>query len=110
MAERTLEWSHIAPTCPDTLCTFARVASCFCRSPSFSHPGCYPFSDRDPFILQQTPHVYFVGNQPKFETRLIEGEDGQRTRIILVPKFSRTGEVVLVNSATLECRVVVLGE
>ncbi|GAA5922117.1 DNA-directed DNA polymerase delta subunit POL31 [Sporobolomyces koalae] len=102
IAQQTLEWSHLAPTCPDTL-------------------WCYPFTDRDPFILSQLPHVYFIGNQPKFETRLIEkpfqGENGKvaadedqstgkQVRIVLVPKFNETGQVVLVNSETLEVKVV----
>ncbi|BGP36434.1 DNA polymerase delta small subunit Cdc1 [Rhodotorula kratochvilovae] len=85
VAEQTLEWSHIAPTCPDTL-------------------WCYPFTDRDPFILHQAPHVYFVGNQPAFATRLVRDGDKQ-VRIVLVPRFAETGEVVLVNTATLEVRV-----
>ncbi|GAA5951073.1 hypothetical protein JCM3765_004673 [Sporobolomyces pararoseus] len=88
IAQQTLEWSHIAPTCPDTL-------------------WCYPFTDRDPFILEQTPHVYFIGNQPKFESKLIErDDDGKKVRIILVPKFSKTGQLVLVNSKTLNVKVV----
>ncbi|ORY43933.1 DNA polymerase alpha/epsilon subunit B-domain-containing protein [Leucosporidium creatinivorum] len=86
MAERTLEWSHISPTCPDTL-------------------WCYPFSDRDPFILPLTPHVYFIGNQPSFSTRVVTGDDGQTCRIVLLPKFSEKGEVVLVNTKSLEVRV-----
>lgn len=73
------------------------------------HVGCYPFSDRDPFILLKTPHVYFIGNQPKFETRLVEGPNQQRVRIVLVPKFCNTGEVVLVNTVTLEAKVVSFG-
>ncbi|SCV67344.1 BQ2448_5990 [Microbotryum intermedium] len=94
VAVKTLEWSHIAPTCPDTLCAW-----------------CYPFSDRDPFILHSTPQIYFISNQPEFETQLIEsrqegGGDSIKTRIILVPKFSQTGQVVLVNSRTLEVKVV----
>ncbi|GAA5896256.1 DNA-directed DNA polymerase delta subunit POL31 [Sporobolomyces salmoneus] len=90
IAQETLEWSHIAPTCPDTL-------------------WCYPFTDRDPFILSETPHVYFIGNQPKFETRLVEqdNEGGKkRVRIVLVPKFCETGQVVLVNTKSLDVKVV----
>lgn len=41
---------------------------------SFSLLGCYPFQDQDPFIIDQSPHVYFVGNQSKFEHSLIEGK------------------------------------
>lgn len=35
--------------------------------------GCYPFTDRDPFLIESCPHVYFVGNQDKYETRLMKG-------------------------------------
>ena len=35
--------------------------------------GCYPFIDRDPFFLESCPHVYFVGNQDKYDTRVIKG-------------------------------------
>ncbi|GAA5972676.1 hypothetical protein JCM11641_002969 [Rhodosporidiobolus odoratus] len=95
VARQTLEWSHIAPTCPDTL-------------------WCYPFVDRDPFILKQAPHVYFIGNQPSFATRIVsstvldeEGEEQVRkVRVVLLPKFCETGEVVLVNTKTLETKVV----
>lgn len=41
-----------------------------------SRAACYPFYDRDPFLLTETPHVYFAGNQPAFETRLLKGELG----------------------------------
>jgi DNA polymerase delta subunit 2 len=67
--------------------------------------GCYPFTDRDPFILEQTPHVYFIGNQPEFESKLVE-QDGKKVRIVLVPKFSETGQIVLVNSKSLEVKVI----
>ncbi|BGP21411.1 DNA polymerase delta subunit 2 [Rhodotorula toruloides] len=86
IAQQTLEWSHIAPTCPDTL-------------------WCYPFSGKEPFVLKQTPHVYFFGNQPSFGTRLVESDDGKKVRIVLVPRFCESGEVILVNTATLEVKV-----
>lgn len=35
--------------------------------------GCYPFTDRDPFLIESCPHVYFIGNQEKFDTRLMKG-------------------------------------
>ena len=47
--ECTMRWSHLAPTCPDTL-------------------GCFPYTDSDPFIAKSRPHVNFVGNQ-KFGQR-----------------------------------------
>ncbi|PON45330.1 DNA polymerase delta/II small subunit family [Trema orientale] len=52
--ERTLKWRHLAPTTPNTL-------------------GCYPFTDMDPFLIESCPHVYFVGNQEKYDSRLLKG-------------------------------------
>ncbi|WVZ07527.1 hypothetical protein V8G54_020873 [Vigna mungo] len=77
--ERTLRWRHLAPTAPNTL-------------------GCFPFTERDPFFIESCPHVYFVGNQDKFETRIIKGSEGQLVRLICVPKFSETGVAVMVSS------------
>ncbi|KAF8938012.1 hypothetical protein BGZ58_001753 [Dissophora ornata] len=54
MASKTLGWGHMAPTAPDTL-------------------WCYPFKDKDPFIMKQLPHIYFIGNQDKFATELVTG-------------------------------------
>lgn len=56
--------------------------------------------------MNSCPHVFFVGSQPKFDTAEIEGPDGQTVRLIAVPKFSDTGEVVLVDAETLEVEVV----
>lgn len=55
LLSRVLEWGHLAPTAPDTLAT-------------------YPFSDDDPFVVDTAPHVFFAGNQPKFETRTMTGK------------------------------------
>lgn len=116
MAAATLEWSHVAPTCPDTLCaSFThRVISLLSQIGAltgirlyfFLGAGCYPFSSHDPFILHQTPHVYFIGNQPAFATRVVSGKEGQRCRIVLVPKFSETGEVICVRPRDGEVKVV----
>ncbi|GFY99816.1 DNA polymerase delta small subunit [Actinidia rufa] len=76
--ERTLRWRHIAPTAPNTL-------------------GCYPFTDRDPFFIERCPHVYFVGNQDKYETRLMKGSEGQVVRLICIPRFGETGIAVVLN-------------
>lgn len=52
----TLKWSHVAPTCPDTL-------------------PCYPYFDVDPFIISQCPHVYFSAqNDGNFRTEVFESE------------------------------------
>ncbi|CAJ0886942.1 7982_t:CDS:2 [Entrophospora sp. SA101] len=86
-AEKTLYWRHIAPTAPDTL-------------------FCYPFQDEDPLIINQTPHVYFIGNQKEFKTCLLKGSKNQTTRIILLPTFSTTGLIVLLNLNNLDCHTI----
>lgn len=35
--------------------------------------GCYPYQDKDQFIVEECPHVYFVGNQPKYGSVEIQG-------------------------------------
>ncbi|ORY87642.1 DNA polymerase alpha/epsilon subunit B-domain-containing protein [Protomyces lactucae-debilis] len=92
--ESCLRWRHMAPTAPDTLWT-------------------YPYSDQDPFIMKTLPDVYFLGNQAKFDDRLVEhttrdeqGEQTSRCRLITVPKFIQTGELVLVNLRTLEVELI----
>ncbi|AWP06764.1 putative DNA polymerase delta subunit 2 [Scophthalmus maximus] len=85
--EETLRLRHLAPTAPDTL-------------------GCYPFYQKDPFILEECPHVYFSGNAPTFESKLIKGADGQEVLLVTVPEFSSTQTACLVNLRTLECEPV----
>lgn len=53
-------------------------------------------------MLHECPHIFFAGSQPKFDTALIEGHDGQVVRLIAVPRFSETGEIVLVDMETLD--------
>jgi DNA polymerase delta subunit 2 len=92
LLERTLRWRHLAPSAPDTL-------------------ACYPFQERDPFVIDEAPHVLFAGNQPAFSSRLVEegeGDDARRVRAVAVPSFARTQSFVLVDLAsdTLECHEV----
>uniref|UniRef100_A0A7N0V3T3 DNA polymerase delta small subunit n=3 Tax=Kalanchoe fedtschenkoi TaxID=63787 RepID=A0A7N0V3T3_KALFE len=82
--ERTLRWRHLAPTTPNTL-------------------GCYPYTDRDPFIIESCPHVYFAGNQDFYGTRLFTGSEGQQVRVICIPKFCETGLAVVLNLRNLVC-------
>lgn len=84
--ERTLRWRHLAPTAPNTL-------------------GCYPFTDRDPFYIETCPHVYFVGNQDKYASRLIKGSEGQMVRLICIPRFAETGVAVALNIRNLDCHM-----
>ncbi|NXW63687.1 DPOD2 polymerase, partial [Eurystomus gularis] len=84
-----LEWTllagHISPTAPDTL-------------------GCYPFYKSDPFILTNCPHVYFCGNAPRFQSKLLKGEAGQQVLLVAVPAFSTTQTACLVNLRDLSCQ------
>ncbi|NXT58875.1 DPOD2 polymerase, partial [Pluvianellus socialis] len=84
-----LEWTllagHISPTAPDTL-------------------GCYPFYKSDPFILTDCPHVYFCGNAPRFQSKLLKGEGGQQVLLVTVPAFSTTQTACLVNLRDLSCQ------
>nr|XP_030145971.3 DNA polymerase delta subunit 2 [Taeniopygia guttata] len=84
-----LEWTllagHISPTAPDTL-------------------GCYPFYKSDPFILTECPHVYFCGNAPHFQSKLLQGKEGQRVLLLTVPDFSATQTACLVNLHDLSCQ------
>jgi len=82
LLEQTLSWRHIVPTAPDQL-------------------GCYPFGDMDPFVLERCPHVYFVANQKEFQSTLLEGNEGQRVRLLLLPSFADHPLFVLVNLKTL---------
>lgn len=88
--EDSLLWQIVAPTAPDTLC-------------------CYPFEDKDPFTLVETPHVYIVGNQPKFETSMVElkrkNGDVMPVRIISVPAFDESRTCVLLDLKTLACEL-----
>lgn len=64
--------------------------------------GSYPFQDDDPFVLKACPHLYFVGNQPEFGTRMIHGPAGQSVRLVAVPAFTASKEIVLVDMETLD--------
>ena len=80
LIEHTLRWRLIAPTAPDTLWS-------------------YPFRDHEPFVLEgdRCPHLYIVGNQDRFGTRLVEGSAGQRVRIVSLPSFKQTGEIAVLD-------------
>ncbi|ORY09275.1 DNA polymeras-like protein subunit delta-2 [Clohesyomyces aquaticus] len=88
--EMMLRWRSIAPTAPDTL-------------------WCYPFQDDDPLILRDCPHIYFAGNQSKFERRVIQGPADQKVLLLSIPKFRETKTLVVVDMETLEVETVEIG-
>ncbi|KPJ12582.1 DNA polymerase delta small subunit [Papilio machaon] len=51
---RTLQWRHLAPTCPDTV-------------------PCTPCIETDPFTIYNCPAIYFSGNCREFATDLHKG-------------------------------------
>lgn len=83
--------------------------------------GCFPFFENDPFVLEQSPNILIVGNQPDFaSTRITStiaatefslmatvGEVGSdMVHIVLVPKFSDTCTAVLLDTRNLQCNTV----
>lgn len=92
--ESNIKWQNIIPTAPDTL-------------------YCYPFDNSDPFTLaDETPHVYFVGNQKLYHAKTINlqrdhnNHETVQITLISIPDFSQTGQIVLLDLATLECELV----
>ena len=47
-----------------------------------------------------------MGNQPEFGTRVIHGPDDQSVRLITVPSFSQSKEIVIVDTETLDVSTV----
>ncbi|KAB8074854.1 DNA polymerase alpha/epsilon subunit B-domain-containing protein [Aspergillus leporis] len=107
--EAMLRWRCGVPTAPDTIWS-------------------YPFQTHDPFVMQACPHIFFAGNQPQFKTAVIEGDaplklngadtemtgtddnaSGPRVRLLSIPTFKKTGELVLVDTETLEVEVIKFG-
>jgi DNA polymerase delta subunit 2 len=91
LTETTLQCSHLAPLAPDSL-------------------WCHPFKDDDPFILETMPHIYVVGNQPEYSSKLYQDGQNNRCRIVLLPKFSKSGVMAMVNTQTLQVRKVAFGD
>lgn len=82
---RQLEWSHLAPLAPDCLHS-------------------YPFKDKDPFIIESSPHVYFSGNQPNFNTMMFD-QNGIQTRLLSLPEFETSFIAVLLDLNSLDVEI-----
>ncbi|KPI91675.1 DNA polymerase delta small subunit [Papilio xuthus] len=83
---KTLQWRHLAPTCPDTV-------------------PCTPCIETDPFTIYNCPAIYFSGNCREFATDLQKGADGQVTRIVCIPDFCDKKTIAIVNLANLDCHI-----
>jgi DNA polymerase delta subunit 2 len=82
-----LNSGHIGPTCPDTL-------------------ACYPYYGKDPFILDSLPHVFFAGNQKKFQHEIYIQKHlsaNNKIHLISLPIFCSTFSCVIFNLNTFEC-------
>lgn len=86
LMQQLLERSHLAPTWPSTL-------------------DGYPVVGRDPATVEELPHVFFAGNQPSHETKFCEFENGARTLLMTIPRFSHDCSAVLLNIRTLETQI-----
>ena len=103
--EQTLRWAHLCPTGPN--------------SPDI---GMVPLGDPMAMNSKQSPNIYFCGNSNEgFATKLLKHKNTTttaassssssssssegKTRLVCVPKFSETGEAVLVNLNTLAVEV-----
>lgn len=87
--ECNIKWQNIVPTAPDTL-------------------YCYPFDDKDPFVLhEELPHIYFVGNQEKFDSWSMM-QDNSKITLISVPKFYELGKIVILDLSTMACETITI--
>jgi DNA polymerase delta subunit 2 len=71
--ELILGWSHLCPNGPDSVPTV-------------------PHADVDPMVMERVPNLLFSGNASQFATSTVGP-----CRLVCVPKFSATGQAVLVH-------------
>mmetsp|Transcript_42217 Transcript_42217/g.108722 ORF Transcript_42217/g.108722 Transcript_42217/m.108722 type:complete len:493 (-) Transcript_42217:157-1635(-) len=85
-----LRWSHLAPSAPDTL-------------------PCYPFVDKDPFIIDSIPDVFFSATEQASHcstmTRNIDGVE-KPCLCLGVPSFKKTSSFVLVDTSSMTVETV----
>ncbi|KAK2964938.1 putative DNA polymerase delta small subunit [Blattamonas nauphoetae] len=82
--EALLKWNHLAPNAPDSL----PVA---------------PTEETDPFLLDETPSILFVGGMDVFESKVVTGGQGQRCLLLSIPSFCKTGTVITVDPSSFQC-------
>lgn len=88
LLQKTLKWRHLAPTAPDTL-------------------SCYPLFNKDPFIVEESPHILFSGNHDQLEHRIFN-ERNKKILLLTLPRFSITKTFVLVNLRNFEVRPITI--
>ena len=80
--EKTLEWGHLAPLAPDTF----RI---------------YPFTEKDPLLLEKMPDMYFISGKNEFKMKKVEfnyDEDSKKSVTLMeLPDFSSTFKGILYN-------------
>jgi DNA polymerase delta subunit 2 len=80
--EKTLEWGHLAPLAPDTF----RI---------------YPFTEKDPLLLEKIPDMYFISGKKEFKMKKVEfnyDEDSKKSVTLMeLPDFSSTFKGIVYN-------------
>ena len=80
--EKTLEWGHLAPLAPDTF----RI---------------YPFTEKDPLLLEKIPDMYFISGKNEFKMKKVEfnyDEDSKKSVTLMeLPDFSSTFQGIVYN-------------
>ncbi|KAF1757697.1 hypothetical protein GCK72_014153 [Caenorhabditis remanei] len=81
-----VKWQHVAPNCPDTLDAF-------------------PMAERDPLVMETTPHIIVCGNQPQAEFRRVPIDGSDSTCLVVcLPKFSKTRVACFLNLKDLSMK------
>ena len=80
--EKTLEWGHLAPLAPDTF----RI---------------YPFTEKDPLLLEKIPDMYFISGKNEFKMKKVEfnydEENKKSVTLMELPDFSSTFKGIVYN-------------
>ena len=80
--EKTLQWGHLAPLAPDTF----RI---------------YPFTEKDPLLIEKIPDIYFISGKNDFNMKNIEMNFDEKNKrnvtLIELPDFSSTFKGIIFN-------------
>lgn len=82
--ELSIKWRHMIPSAPSTI-------------------YCNPFYDREPFIIDNIPDIYFTANQDKFESKILNYQ--KNILLLSIPKFSTSNQIVLVDLCNYDINV-----